>query len=515
MFKLLNVYNTSHLVVQIERGDYKVEFDVSSILNKRNKVELDPENQFALLEGYLDYKGDEFKDKLMLAYVNASDRLLMTVTNPDIYPLPVSITYEILDMFDYYDVADWLINVRKVQPLPNLVEKFDTDDANDTEFTRAQTYLKSEYLELAALTLIVKAVIGPIGEYGFINGNEIMGLHKEYILYNFIDGHPISQTPPVLRLKAFVNKLVSISLKEATLTAVRVIEKRIPKEETADYVLAAIILQKVSIATIVNDNPSKNIITMIYTFINNKLSVKGDTSNSIRAKDGHIDVEVGEKESIVESYRMTVSVAPNIPIELNDSVSDINIIAMQMTELYGVTLDTGVIADAIEFFKIVLNGGMSEEQMNILTFIFKSVINPRGMLHLSIESVYNLLVVGFAYLQATDHKYLSLLLGSLANDVEEGVLQINSTVNRSRLPIEVKDKLTEYFPYEKVINKDTTANVAETDISKLANDIYGKTWNFICGEKYVSEVPGAKSGVPSDLKILLSRMVIDLEERRK
>jgi len=512
MFKLLNVYNKSNLIMAIEHNGKDVEFNLSSLLNKRNKVELDPENQFTLLEEYIDYKGPEFKNKLMIAYLNADDRLMGTITMPEVYPLPVSIVYEILDMFDYNDILNWVINIRKVPTLPNLADKFDSDDANDSEFTRAQTYLKSEYLELVALTIIIKSVIGPIAHYGYLKNSEINGAHKEYILYNFIDGHPVSKLPPTLRLKAFTEKLVSIALKESTVTAVRIIEKRIPKEETADYILAAIMLQKVSIASIVNDTSSKNIITMIYTFINNKLSVKGDTSNSIRAKDGYMDAEIGEKESIVESYRMTVSVAPNIPIELNWSLEDTD----DIFKLLNLNPDKEIFEDATEFCKIFLDRSISIEQEILLTYIFKDVITPLGIKYLNIESIYNLMRVGFTWLWMNNHNYLALLLGSVVNtNTDDGVLQVNITVNRSRLPIELKEELQYWFPYERVINKTTTANEAEEAITKLTNEMYGQDWHYICGDKYVNVVDGSRSGLPADLKTLITKMVIYIEKRRK
>lgn len=509
MYALLNAYNKSHLVQEIKHGDHVVNFNLSILLKKRNRAELDPPNQYALLNEYVDYKGKEFKDKLMILYMNADVRLLNTITEPEIYPLPVSIVYEVLDMFDYNDVLDWIIHVRKIQPLANLADKFDDQDTGVTEFTRAQTYLKSEYLELAALTIIIKSVIGIIAHFGYLKQSEIASDYREDILYNFLVGHKVASLPPTVRLSSFVEKLVSISLKETSITSVRIIEKRLPKEYTAEFVLAAVMLQKISIATIINDNPSKHIITGIYTFINNRLSIKGDTSNSIRSKDGYIDAEVGEKESIIESYWMTTAVPPNKPIELNNSVATVDKIIYALGEV----LDKSIIEDAKLFMKFILDGNVTPEQISIIRIIYKnSVIDPRGIDHLNIDSIYNLMVVAFAWLWKYDFKYLAILLASITEPMDDDVMGINITVNRTKLPNELRDVLRIYFPYERVIREGVTANLAEENIDDICVGIYGKVWRHMCDSSYLEQIKDINNGLPSDLKVTLVKLSILIEE---
>ena len=509
MYKLNNLYNKAPLTISIEHKDKKVIFDVHSLLSKRNKEELF-NNQFDLLEEYLIYKGDTFKSLLMDKYIEADNRLMLSITNPDIYPLPLTISYSILDMFDYEDVLNWVVNIRKVPTLPNLADDYNISQGADNEFTRAQTYLKSEYLELVAFSIIIKTTIPTIAHFGSLKNSEISGVHKEYILYNFISEHKIAQVPPAKRLFMFINKLVEIALKETTLTAVRIIEKRIPKEEMANYMMSVIVLNKISTASVVNDTPTRNMITIVYTYVNNKLSVKADAGNAIREKTVMGNENTDDQESIVESFRTNASLSEGKIIELNWSVSDITIIASQLD----IEINKELLTDALEFCKEIYNGYLSEEQILILSYIFKNVIDPRAIELLNIDSIYNLVVVAFGYLNTLGFKYLAALITAIPIEKNDGILYINTTVNRSRLPIEVKDKLQELYPYNRVINANNKVNITEEAINDLANEIFSKQWRYTASEKYLKDTPGINEGVPSDLKIQLANLLIHIEGNR-
>ena len=513
MFKLLNVYNKNNIITEVTHNGKKVEFNISSIINKRNKDELDPDKQFLLLEKYIDYKGKAFKDKLMNLYVAADDKLMMTITKSEIYPLPINIVHPILDLMNFDDVYNWVKNIEKVPAISKLADKFDDGIERDGLGTKAQTYIKDDYLELVALTLVIKTVLGPIGQFGYLKNSEISGMHKEYILYNFISGHPVGDVSPVHKLFGFAEKLVEISLKDADVSAIRVIEKRIPREETTLYMLSIIMLQKIPIATIVDDNNAKNIITRVYNYINNKLSIKGDVSNAIRNKQAMLDADTndGEKESIMEAYRIMSELPKGLEVELDWSVSDVNVIVNQLP----IPIDGKVLNDASKFTTKFLDGVISGEQMNLLGFIFKDIIDPRGLPYLRIESVVNLLTVGYAYLWALECKYMAILLTSIPSGNDSDSISINITVNRNRITKEVRDELQRLYPYNRVVNAETTTNLVEETIGKLSNNIYSRGWTPTAMTTYVDSVEnGDLVSLQPDIKLKLAEMIISLENTR-
>jgi len=517
MFKLMNLYNKSGLIIHIEYGKAFVDFDISTVINKRNKDDLNPERQFLLLNAYLDYKGDEFKKKLMNQYIKTEDILIGLINRKDINPLPVEIAHPILDMFDYNDVLYFVSEVYKVQPPEGLKTEFNTTIETDGDGTRAQTYLKTDYLELAALITILKTVLGPIGHFSQLKHALINGVNKEYILFNFIVTHRIFETPPMQKLYAFTKTLVDIAFKNEEVASIRVIERRIAREEMPLYILASAIFARIITNSVVDDKDGDNVITKIHVFITNKLNVRKDVSSAIRNKQAlsSSDGSEGDRDSIVESYRVVTALSVGDVVEMEWSVEDIDIVMSQLN----IDVDKNIVNDAIIHNKIFLEKSITQAQLVILCYIFKDVLDPRSLKHLSNVHINNLLSVGFAYLWRLDCKYLAILLNSLADDsVDDDVFVINSSTNRSRLSKEIKDELNVYYPYTRVINKETTANVAEEAINLLSNLIYSTKWLPIVGEKYALEVAESRSMlkiVPNNLKILLAEMIIKIEENRR
>lgn len=516
MFTLLNVYNTNNLIVQIHHDDDTVDFDISMLVSKRSKEELDPPRQYALLNAYVDYKGEEFKRALMNRYKEADDVLMSVLSRKELNPLPLSIVHNILDMFDQKELFDYCKNVYGIKPPKQLINSFNTQIEIDGDGTRAQTYLKDDFIELAALNVALKAVLPVIGQFGYFKRALISGVHTEYILFNFIITHPIYKTPAMIKLLQFIEVLVAISFKKVDLAAIRVIEKRIAREEMALYILSSVVFNKISIATMVDDFDGKNVITRMHNYVHNKLNVRKDVSSAIRAKKALSDTDGtnGEKESLIESYRSTTDKSVSVIVEINWVVGNINTLMSMMD--YNVNPD--IVNDAYERLGVFHTIPITKQQRHLLSFIFKDVIDPRSLVYLERDSIINLLAVGFAYLWETDSKYLAILLTSYLKITNDDIMTINTTVNRTRLSKELKDQLMKYYPYTRVINNTTNANVVEETINSLSNEIYTQTHVPTADMKYIKEVVKNKSLlkiIPADLKHQITVMLLRIEKRKE
>lgn len=308
MFEVTNLYQRTLTTVEVTHNKQKIEFIIGSVISKRNKAELDAEKQFVLLNAYLDYKGNEFKEELFNRLVDSENEIILSVSRSEIHPLPYNIVHPILDMFDIMDVFNFIKNIYRLVPPKNLSDAFDPLIESDGRGTRVQTYLKDDYLELAALALIIKTTLGPVCHFAYVKNKDIHSLHTDYILLHFYNTHHIFKTPPMVKLLGLCEKLVNLPTVGAEADAVRILEKRLPKEDMPLYILGIVVIQKISIATLIDDNENKNIITKIYNYINNRLKPSGDVSNSIRNKTALTDPESGgvggDRESIVESYRI-------------------------------------------------------------------------------------------------------------------------------------------------------------------------------------------------------------------
>ena len=514
MFKLMNLYTNSGLAIRIEYGGQYVEFEISTLITKRNKEDLNEKEQFLLLNAYLDYRGEEFKKRLMDLYLEIDDTLIALINRKDISPLPYSIVHPILDMLDYAEVLNFVKDVYKITPPKDLMDVFDPKIELDGDGTRAQTYTKQDYLELAALVVTLKTILGPVGHFAYIKNAQFANMNKEYMLFTFLLTHPIYETPAMQKLYDFiVKKLEKKNSKEGpTSSNIQIIEKRIPESEMPAYVLATALYNRLIVGSIVNDVPHNNIITKLNTYVSNKISSRRDLSSAVRNKQPMTDDSGGDnKESIIEAFRVISKLPAGWIVEINYAVSDILAMARQLP----VEIDMSIVQDMYITNKIFLERDISNEQRILLGYIFKSIIDPRSIEHINRENIVKMLSVGFAYLWALDLKYIAILLCSIAEEEKDDVISINSSVNRSRLTAELKEELAYLYPYTRVINATTSANVAEEAINTIANEIYDTKWLTIVDDKYTSEIVDNRSQlkmVPSDLKIKLAEMIIKLEK---
>jgi len=501
MFELMNVHNNVPLAFKISHSGREVVFDIGSIINKRNKEDLKDDVQVRLINSYLDYKGDEFKSKLMDAYLNAEDIIINSIVTPELRPLPYSMIPPIIDMFDLMDVFHYIKNVYGIQAPSSLSAVFDTAIEADGRGTRVQTFIIDEYYELAAAALVMKTVLGPLGHYAHVKNNDINGVHKEYIIFSILEGTHLMETPAVVKVKGLIGKLLEVAMRDEAVKSVYIIEKQISSNLFSDYILATVMLQKVAIASIVNDNAAENIITKIYNYTVNKLRTRGDNGNKINDKRSLVDNETGDSESIIESYRVVSDLSPGTVVELDWVGSDVN----KLIKNFSIPLDEKHVLQGINYGYKVLTTLLAEEQKEILGVIFKDMIDPRGLDSLSKDSIVNLIGVAYAYCYSIGFEDIGNILISSRVVETENIMTINTNVNKVKVPQEVKDQLDTIYPYRRVINKTKTVNVAEERINELSNTLSNMKW--YCMDKNIN--PG--DVIRNDIKLRLTEFIIKNE----
>ena len=514
MFRVTNLNNKSATTVEITYGDKVIVFTIGTLISKRNKDVLDNEIQFKFLNSYLDYKGDEYKKGLFDILLKAEEDIFNTITTHGIYPITYHIVEPILDYFDIKDIYDFT-KVYGIVPPPNLADEFDPLIEKDGRGTRIQTYIKTDYLELVALSTVIKATLGPVAHYSMVK-NEDLGSTKEYMLFHMYRKHPIMNHPAMIKLYGLTDKLLNLPSNTDELEQIRILSRMLPKDEYIHYMVGLIILQKVAIAPIVTDDENKNIITSIYNYVNNKSKVSTNVNSSIRNKTALTDSESlsGEKESYVESYRTQVDITDGMKVEFNYLVETRERILKGMPEYMRKHIDPVVLQDAAVFTMEFIKSPVERTHIKMLATIFKRSISPQSLDYITINGIINLLAVGFAYCWGIGAKHVALLLVSKAVNTEGEVMSYNSTVNRPRVSQEIKDELDILFPYRKYINETTSENEVENAINNMVSTISSNRWICTAFDKYLIEEFGDKSSsniLSPDLKIKLTEFIIKNE----
>jgi len=519
MLEIINLYNKSQIGVKVSFHGRELEFTIGPLISKRNKDELDNGKQFQLFNAYLDYKGDEFKEAYFNLLQTGDEEIMMSISKKEIHPLPYKMVHDIINLFDMLDLFNYIKNVYKIKPPSNLMDEFDPMIEKDDKGTRVQTYLKDDYLELAALSMVIKATLPLVGHFLYVRQKEIYSDHSEYLLFNFYRQHRIYESAPMVKLLGFIGKLIAQPNLGADAESIRVFEVQTSKDEMDVFYLAKVVLQRVAIATVIDDNDNRSLINKIYNYANNRLKSTGDTSKIIRDKTALTDVESGsgDKESMFESYRIMTDLPANYVVEFNSITNSVNKVMNQLPKGMLEVIDNKVLLDAVQFTKVFTNGNFTPYQINVLAITFKHFLDPRSINQITADNLVNLTAIMFAYMWGLGYQNLAVLFTAQIDNTTEDAMSINITVNKSRVPKEVKEELDILFPYKRVINDTTEVNTVEEFVNEISNEMFDKRWIPTADDKYITEIAGNKNYkniLPADLKIQLSKFIIEHEGRR-
>lgn len=519
MFSILNADTTSNTEVKVTYGDRSVTFNISSVITKRSSNTMSNDTQYVLLNGYLDYKGDEFKQKLFQEYIKSKDELNSTLLVKGISPLPVEIISGIISVFDINDIFYYLKNIYKLNPPSKLEDEFDPQIEIDGRGTRVQTYTKTDYLELASLAVVLKTILGPLCEFSYNKSTETNSLHKEYILFNFIKKTPLFKTAPMQKLLGLIEMLIyttSLTLTDSNSDAIRILEKNIHREEIPIAILGLVIIQKVSITPIITDTNDSHMINVIYNYVNNGLKSTSNVSNVIRQKDALPSMEDDQKESLLESYRNVYSLSAGDIEEFNWIVDTVDVVIEQLPDNIREYVDIKITNNVLSLLQ-VNNLEIHSNTIKIISFLFKDILFPKMIEYLKIEKIHILIAIGFSYLWNKGFKNLALLIISTPIKEVEQEITLGITSNRTKLDKTQKEELDKLFPYRAVINSNTSVNVCEEDINTMTIEYYDHKWQPLNGCEYFTEYSPNRdiySLLPHDIRGQIANLIINLENER-
>lgn len=526
-FNLANLYNQAkNLVIEINHNGHKIEFDVNILISKRHKEEINPGIQFELLNSYLDYKGDEFKNKLFDVYKNTRSTLFDYVINPgggSMYEQQEMIANRIIppiyELMDINDVYNFLVNKYRLKTVKGLKDTFDETIIKDDRGSREQTYTNTDYLWLASLVVVLKTTLGPIGEYGYIENKNINSNIFHYIMFNFYRNSEIYKHPAFVKLVEQSKKIVDSVLSKTSSTKFIVADSMVPKDEIHILALSTAMFQKVIVSPIVDDTEIKNVITKLHNFIKNKVLKSGDKSGSYSDKKHLTGKDDESSESFAESYRISGDVTPGFQVEMN---WNIDVVFNNPTEVCD-EIDIDIVNEIYTLLSNNRHRNISTDQINIVSWILNTAIDPRVYIYVDLDSVHKALSVAYAYLYTMGFGYLALLIISSKIEDSDDVTVVNLTTNRTKISTDIKEDLDVIYPYNEVAatvksSDKKEENVAVLAINKVANSIYKNRWVLLGPRRHIEEVELSGSiniNPDPNLKVMLAKMLVKHHSIRK
>lgn len=515
-------------------NDNFLEFPVGAILQKKKNEDFVSPRQNELLNRYVDYKGEEFKKNLYSAYQDFYNYLENEVEIVDLLPGKRNNVNEyffrVLDLLDYEDIRSFLDNVVGIVPPRSLKTEFDDQDHVDGVCSKEQTFLKEDYKHLATLIVIIKATYFLLGFYFSKIGTTMSMSSRDYMLFKFYQRRDsLFYSPGMVKLLQFTEKLIETKTKDDVEKNIRIIDKVVSEDEISILSLAQIVFQKLVIADVVNDTSEVNIVTMLYTFLTNKLREIKNTSKireKILATGGDSEIDI---DSNVENHRAVQVVMQSDIAHINFATDTMDKILAQVSEPMAELMNkpivmgtkTYTLADLRKEFDAYKEESIPENVFRILECVFKGVLDPRALEHLELENVICMITLAFAYIWNLGLPKLAVFLGSTAIRREENFITINVSSGKTRIDKEIMAELIKFFPSTKSISKTSPSDYKEDDVYEIkrwiesfGNDFYKSDWYFILSKEMADEleIENMNVTVTEDMKVLLAQFLIENEK---
>ncbi len=481
----------------------KLEFFMKGLVNGKVKSDFTNDTYY-VLNKFLEYKGEKFRKELFDKLKYAKDMLLLSARN-SVENMPLTLVHDVLDMFDLNEVTNFIRENNIIRLISGLKEVYDQNRELNDEGSREQTFLVHEYYELIGLLTILKSTLPIIAEYATINTQKLDPKYKEYILLNFYTTHPISQTPPFIKLEQYIQKLIDIVKLDTAEISKRIIETLLSVEEYPRYILGLTLFNRLLVTSeIVADDESKNIISKLYNFVKNRIKLKSMTVDDIKFKnftnnavENQFDID-----SKLEQYRVPTDVTIGNIKEFEWIYSNGEYLLKQLGlteqdhfDLYMKTLSS---IQPMKFKTIL------PEQIYVTSWILNSVIDPRSILYVTIDDLLPAIAASATYCIVNGHEYFAKFLTSYVSE-DMNIDKINYS-SKAKIRSELREKLKELYPYH--------YDFVEDSITSIIDSISKTTLITLLPDDVLESLENKERVLEStyDLRNLLAELIITINK---
>lgn len=389
---------------------------------------------------------------------------------------------------------------------PNFKEHHDPDDPMPV-----RTYLISDYKELVVVTLALRAMFPVWGHYMNIIKKNMDSDWKEFYSIRLIYNTYIHSTPAVERLRDYVESIVSSDLDNTS-----AILSTLSTAELIDWLLAIIIIRRLSAGDIEAGENTGNLVTNIHRFVDG-------TTRDLERKFGKTSEKYSESSqnsetetSKIEDYRTKEETS------IGDSVQP-DIYCQHYCRTALIKADPTASVQHLEHVLMnelgaLLSSSIQEVQLRIVEWMYPEQISPSGVENLNKPALVSMMGVSHCLLWHWGFYELAALSTAICKDFESTFMPLSN--GKQSLSESTLSKINEYFPYHYVNESNPRkANPAYTAIIETASKIASKQWRVTCSVDNLRRVgvvidDNGYLSINHSLVEQLGLLVIKIEEMR-
>lgn len=480
------------------------------------KVRLaDPYAVFKEINEYWATLSDDTQDQIWECY-EAIHSTVRTVT--DSFYVANNIRFYVNKMYSLMNMdgfKHWTLLHGNLH-VPAEIQDTITSESRYTD--ESQTYLKSDYINLAIFSLALRPMLPVWGAYlDLINDNQ---KGKELESLGLIDETELMEWPGefsvVEKLKRYIDERIrdnSISMDSTW--------KGFGSAEIPKLILAKVIVRRLTIA-VMSDPAATSIISSVHWYIRYCLNPTARTTAD-RVNDKRINSQAGDdddKASFIDAHKIKLKMVIGDAVAFEEGAELPAIIAQDIDP----TIDLELLEKCLGCITNSESYVISPHQLMLAQWVNAKAVSAKAYNHIEKPYLHKLVATAQALLWHWGYIDVALLM-QVSRYVEEGITGTSLPIAAKswpRVQPKYKDDLNEAYPYLKPMRPrpgDTNPherhlNYVSLAVNNLTVEIRGGNWIYH-GPKELWNVSDQQKGhnviaLPQQIKTLLTDVVLHL-----
>lgn len=405
-------------------------------------------------------------------------------------------------------ITTWVsIDPAFIMPI-DLQEIFipDIENKNSAE----KTYLRSDYVDLIAYSVFVRALMPIFGEY--INSvRRSLGVEKkEDEALKLLYGTGVLQSKAVLKLADYIKQITKDRVKNSE----RILSGNSSLDQD-DYLLALVTIRKLCISDVRGVAGEKGgLISRVYSFVYQKVFNPTKTDVPVREKKfGGDEGDRQNKRSILESYRKRTELNLAEIAGFEHGYSKFMLTASRLAP--GIT--EAEVMSCVETARLAKHERLGDAQLIIMACVFKNIHSPNSIYYITAEQGWENLGVLEAVLWHWGFHYLSILV-TCHTLISEDMMHVSPIDNRGQISSELQAEIKKHYPFVWSNNRKSGIGVSDEphpvlhSIDIIVDDLLNNAWRATASQDKLTSVFNGevrrKIVIPPTIKTMLAQLIV-------
>lgn len=418
---------------------------------------------------------------------------------------------QLMAEYDLRRMREW-VSLRNDITVPAKIDE-SYQQTDEKPFTRERTYTRPDYLDLVALSLVLRVMVPIWGEFILRTRKETGTDFKEFHAYALLSQTELVNSDAIQKLKAYIQGNLQ---DEKPMN--NVIVGGISREDYPIWLLANVVVRRLSVGDVRGVEQNTNLVVTIHNDLTQKNNVMGGSSFGELISNKLFEGDDSNEQGIsrMENFKIKAMHSAGEIVAIEHYMSDPFVVAQHLQP----GLNPGLLTQFLECTKAIQNSRLWPGQIGLAQWVMAPIIPPRGMYHL--DKVYTLraFAVAQTYLWQNGHKVLACLLSAMASDNKDSFQQ-TSMGSMAKIDREQTEEIEKLFPYSTVsVKRKQTIplNNAIVAINQLAYDFKAHDWILTVPDAMAAEITGSQHlrrlACPHEIKPMLAKLAIECAKRQ-